>query len=233
MERKAEHQLLQWKDSRNRKPLLIYGARQVGKTWLMKKLGEKVFENTLYVNFEKEILRDDIIIDYYLDRDIREKATSELNHVELEDIEPLLVNSINTWSLRPTADCFIPNLFFVSDYVRTNTDLATMEGANEAARRAVNCILEKSGSTAEDCEIWDLEEPFCFELMKWYDKQRYKKGLPWSPKIPSWIKGLTFLMGIFYFVGAIFKALVSGKGELDPGSKKEKIFIPLEQHSDP
>jgi predicted AAA+ superfamily ATPase len=56
MERKAEHQLLQWKDSRNRKPLLIYGARQVGKTWLMKKLGEKVFENTLYVNFEKEIL---------------------------------------------------------------------------------------------------------------------------------------------------------------------------------
>jgi predicted AAA+ superfamily ATPase len=56
MERKAEHQLLQWKDSRNRKPLLFYGARQVGKTWLMKKLGEKVFENTLYVNFEKEIL---------------------------------------------------------------------------------------------------------------------------------------------------------------------------------
>jgi hypothetical protein len=45
MERKAEHQLLQWKDSRNRKPLLIYGARQVGKTWLMKKLGEKVLQN--------------------------------------------------------------------------------------------------------------------------------------------------------------------------------------------
>jgi predicted AAA+ superfamily ATPase len=55
MERKAELILLNWKNSKNRKPLLIYGARQVGKTWLMKKLGENEFENTVYVNFEKEI----------------------------------------------------------------------------------------------------------------------------------------------------------------------------------
>jgi uncharacterized protein with NAD-binding domain and iron-sulfur cluster len=177
------------------------------------------------LNFEKEILRDDIIIDYYLDRDIREKPTSELNSTELENIEPLLVNSVNTWSLRPTADCDIPNLFFASDYVRTNTDLATMEGANEAARRAVNCILDKSESKAEQCEIWELEEPYCFDLMKWYDKQRYKKGLPWTKNVPFWIKALTVIMGVFYFVGAILKAFVSGKGELDPGSKKEKIFI--------
>ena len=43
----------------------------------------------------------------------------------------------------------IDNLFLASDYVRTHTDLATMEGANEAARRAVNAILERSGSSAE------------------------------------------------------------------------------------
>jgi uncharacterized protein with NAD-binding domain and iron-sulfur cluster len=36
----------------------------------------------------------------------------------------------------------IPNLFLASDYVRTHTDLATMEGANEAARRAVNGLLD-------------------------------------------------------------------------------------------
>lgn len=177
------------------------------------------------LNFEKEIFRDDMIIDFYLDRDIREKPTSELNEKELEDIEPLLVNSINTWGLRPMADCYIPNLFFASDYVRTNTDLATMEGANEAARRAVNCILDKSESNAESCEIWELEEPFCFDLMKWYDKQRYKKGLPWSAKVPLWITGLTLFMGVVYFIGAMLKALISGNKELDPGAKKEKIFI--------
>ncbi|MBU3658729.1 MAG: ATP-binding protein [Flavobacteriales bacterium] len=72
MERKAEHTLLNWKNSKNRKPLLIYGARQVGKTWLMKKLGEKEFENTVYVNFEKEIsLRNIFEQDYQPNRIIK------------------------------------------------------------------------------------------------------------------------------------------------------------------
>jgi len=55
MKRKAEKKLLIWKDSPSRKPLLVTGARQVGKTWLMKKFGSNSFENMLYVNFEKEI----------------------------------------------------------------------------------------------------------------------------------------------------------------------------------
>ena len=55
MERIAEQSLLKWKESTNRKPLLVYGARQVGKTWLMKQFGSKNFENTVYINFEKEI----------------------------------------------------------------------------------------------------------------------------------------------------------------------------------
>ena len=53
----------------------------------------------------------------------------------------------------------IPNLFLASDYVRTYTDLATMEGANEAARRAVNGILDAAGSTARRCAVWKLREP--------------------------------------------------------------------------
>ena len=53
----------------------------------------------------------------------------------------LLVNLVDTWKLRPEAVSKIPNLFLASDYVRTYTDLATMEAANEAARRAVNGIL--------------------------------------------------------------------------------------------
>jgi len=44
--------LVKWKYSSNRKPLILQGARQVGKTWLMKDFGETQFESTVYLNFE-------------------------------------------------------------------------------------------------------------------------------------------------------------------------------------
>ena len=55
MKRQAEQALHTWKDSEFRKPLLVYGARQVGKTWLMKNFGAENFQNYLYINFEKEV----------------------------------------------------------------------------------------------------------------------------------------------------------------------------------
>jgi predicted AAA+ superfamily ATPase len=55
MIRDAEIKLKEWKDSKSRKPLLIYGARQVGKTWLMKTFGKTEFSTYIYINFEKEI----------------------------------------------------------------------------------------------------------------------------------------------------------------------------------
>lgn len=45
--------LVAWKNKLGRKPLVVRGARQVGKTWLMKEFGNKHFEKVLYVNFEK------------------------------------------------------------------------------------------------------------------------------------------------------------------------------------
>lgn len=45
--------LLTWKNSPKRKPLIIQGARQTGKTWLMKEFGRLYYENTIYLNFEK------------------------------------------------------------------------------------------------------------------------------------------------------------------------------------
>ena len=44
--------LYKWKDSKRRKPLIIEGARQVGKTWLMKEFGAKTYANTVYINFD-------------------------------------------------------------------------------------------------------------------------------------------------------------------------------------
>lgn len=52
MYRIAMQQLMKWKQRHGRKPLLIRGARQVGKTWIMKAFGNEAYQNTLYVNFE-------------------------------------------------------------------------------------------------------------------------------------------------------------------------------------
>ncbi len=52
MYRVAIEKLLKWKDSKRRKPLIIEGARQVGKTWLMKEFGKQAYADTIYINFD-------------------------------------------------------------------------------------------------------------------------------------------------------------------------------------
>jgi len=51
MQRIALRSLLAWKNSSNKKPLLLKGARQVGKTWLMKEFGKTSYQNTVYIDF--------------------------------------------------------------------------------------------------------------------------------------------------------------------------------------
>lgn len=55
MRRFALEKLKKWKDSESRKPLIIRGARQVGKTWLMKEFGRECFKNVAYVNFDSNV----------------------------------------------------------------------------------------------------------------------------------------------------------------------------------
>ena len=52
MDRFAIKELYSWKAGPNRKPLIIRGARQVGKTYLMQKFGQEAYPETVYINFE-------------------------------------------------------------------------------------------------------------------------------------------------------------------------------------
>ena len=54
MQRIAIYDLKKWKESLERKPLIIRGARQVGKTWLMKEFGQSCYDNYVYFNFDEE-----------------------------------------------------------------------------------------------------------------------------------------------------------------------------------
>lgn len=54
MKRNAMRDLVQWKESEDRKPMVLKGARQVGKTWLMKEFGSNYYQNYVYFNFDEE-----------------------------------------------------------------------------------------------------------------------------------------------------------------------------------
>ena len=128
------------------------------------------------VNYGDHVmLKDEHLHAWALDPSVKLSATED----DLNE-EPLLVNLVNTWALRPEATTRIPNMILASDYVRTHTDLATMESANEAARRAVNGILKASGSSAAACTLWPLHEPEIFAPWRALDKVRYEQGLPWD-----------------------------------------------------
>lgn len=63
MKRYAWNFLKNWKNSNDRKPLILWGARQVGKTWLMKEFGKEEYKDTLYINFDTT----PIFCDYFKD----------------------------------------------------------------------------------------------------------------------------------------------------------------------
>ena len=62
MYRTAIEKMKKWKDSRFRKPLIIEGARQVGKTWLMKEFGRQFYQKTVYVNFDSNKQMKDLFM---------------------------------------------------------------------------------------------------------------------------------------------------------------------------
>ncbi|CAN1557549.1 COG1373 Predicted ATPase (AAA+ superfamily) [Flavobacteriaceae bacterium] len=69
MNRFLIREMIVWKNSFNRKPLIIQGARQVGKTWLMKEFGKQEFQQVVYLNFESSSrLKNLFTIDFNIER---------------------------------------------------------------------------------------------------------------------------------------------------------------------
>lgn len=70
MEREIIKKLIEWKNSKKRKPLIVQGARQVGKTYIIKEFGNRYYENVVYVNFEKN-------------KQIRNQINDDINPLEI------------------------------------------------------------------------------------------------------------------------------------------------------
>jgi len=119
------------------------------------------------------VLTDDLRHSWHLDEDVDySSGIPPLNSSRL------LVHPPGSWAVRPEAGTAIANLVVASDYVRTHTNIASMEGACEAGRRAANAILENSGSVAGKSDVWPLVEPRQFASMKRLDAWLYANGRP-------------------------------------------------------
>ena len=69
MERFIMDELVKWKTKKKRKPLIIHGARQTGKTWIMQEFGKRYFDTCIYINFENnERMKNTFEQDYDIKR---------------------------------------------------------------------------------------------------------------------------------------------------------------------
>ncbi len=138
-----------------------------------------------HLNGPDQRLHDELLVDWFLDPAIVETDDG------VENRSPLLINTVGSLRNRPPADVAVENLTVASDYVRTNADLASMESANEAGRRAANAVLERRGVRGSEARLWELAEPAVFEPFKRQDQVRYRLGLPHPGAVTHSIRGVT------------------------------------------
>jgi 15-cis-phytoene desaturase len=117
------------------------------------------------------LIDDANLVAWFLDPDIEFPNPSTATNAE-----PLLINTAGSLQYRPEAQVELENFFVASDYVRTYTDIACMEAANEAARRAVNCLLLASRSSAPPARLWPLEEAVFLKPIQEIDRIRFSLG---------------------------------------------------------
>ena len=89
MKRSIYKDLVKWKENKDRKPLVLEGARQVGKTWILKEFGANEYEKTAYINCDNNPLLDGIFIDFDIDRIIR--VLSAITEVNITEKDTLII----------------------------------------------------------------------------------------------------------------------------------------------
>ncbi|MGW1004909.1 hydroxysqualene dehydroxylase [Streptomyces sp. NPDC002520] len=155
------------------KPGILYGktARECTKEEIVAELWAQLKDGLN--DSGKTTLRDEDRLGWFMD-----PAVTGLGGPDPQNREQLLIHPTGTLYNRPSARTQVPNFFLAGDYVRTDVDLATMEGANESARRAVNALLDADDSGAERCQVLELFRPPEMEPLKRVDELRYRLGLP-------------------------------------------------------
>lgn len=155
-------------------PGIVYGkpARECTRNEIKT---EVISQLELHLDVENGVtFSEDLVREWYLDPAI----SFDSDGIVENNSEPLFINSVGSLKNRPEPVTTAENLLIATDYARTDSELACMESANEAARRAVNAILDRSGSSAKPCRLWQLTLPRSIERFQQLDGLIYRRGLP-------------------------------------------------------
>jgi uncharacterized protein with NAD-binding domain and iron-sulfur cluster len=153
-------------------PGVVYG--KPAKRCSPREVAAEVFTQIRRHHTFGDLIPSKVIHSWFLDPGIHWNGTLGRNTNDT----PLLVNTVGSWKDRPNATTKVPNLFFAGDFVRTNIDLATMEGAGESGRAAANAILAAAGSSATPAQMFKLWKNPAMIPLQQADAALYKAGLP-------------------------------------------------------
>lgn len=126
-----------------------------------------------HLNDTDVVLTDEMLHSWMLDPSITNSGTPAV-----ANDEPLFIQDPGSWARRPNSTTGIDNLFLAGEWVKTDQNVTTMEGANEGGRQAANGVLDASGSREPRVHIEPLFRAPWWEPFKAVDRDRYRAKLP-------------------------------------------------------
>jgi uncharacterized protein with NAD-binding domain and iron-sulfur cluster len=117
-------------------------------------------------------LTDDLILTWSIDPGMIRRGDRLISD------DPLVLPIVSQRADRPDVTTAVPNLLLAGDYLKSNWEVANMETASYNARRAVNALLDKAGSTVSPAAAIEPYRPPEWEPLKQIDEQRYAAGQP-------------------------------------------------------
>jgi uncharacterized protein with NAD-binding domain and iron-sulfur cluster len=126
-----------------------------------------------HLNDTDKVVDDAMVHSWFLDPAIIDSGTPNVRNDE-----PLFIQDPGSWNRRPTAVTGIDNLFLAGEWIKTDQNVTTMEGANEGGRYAANGVLQASNYGGDMVKIVELFQAPWWVPFKAADKARYRTGLP-------------------------------------------------------
>lgn len=124
-----------------------------------------------HLNDTDKVLDDSMLHSWFLDPAIIDSGTPNVRNDE-----PLFIQDPGSWNRRPSATTAIDNLFLAGEWIKTDQNVTTMEGANEGGRYAANGVLQASGYSGELVKVVELFQAPWWAALKKADRSRYQKG---------------------------------------------------------
>ncbi|MFI3240203.1 MAG: ATP-binding protein [Bacteroidales bacterium] len=193
MKRDKIKELIEWKTGSGRKPLVVRGARQVGKTWLLREFGKDEYENCVYINFEDaNTIKDIFVQDFDIERIIlsleiysKEKITADKTLIIFDEIQetPRAITSLKYFYEKAPEYHIIAAGSLLGMGLHKNISFPVGK-VNFMNLRPLS-FCEFLGALGEDllaesitkCN-WDLLNPFTDKLINYLKTYYYVGGMP-------------------------------------------------------